>query len=101
MSMWETILIAFAAASSAPVPGKEQPITIQWQTTGDLVEVKVVGLAQKAIQLTYILEVTGTSNTRTSGIANLAALSGGGASSDPVKTRAKLSSAAETKSAEA
>ena len=73
MSMWETILIAFAAASSAPVPGKEQPITIQWQTTGDLVEVKVVGLAQKAIQLTYILEVTGTSNTRTSGIANLAA----------------------------
>lgn len=65
--------MAFAAASSTASPGDQKPITLIWQKQGELVELKVVGLADKATRLTYVLDVKGSSSTRTSGIANLRA----------------------------
>jgi hypothetical protein len=71
VSIWDTLLMSFAAVSSTALPGDQKPITLMWQTNGDLVEVRVVGSADKALRLTYVLDVSGTSTTRTSGIANL------------------------------
>lgn len=73
MSTWESLMMAIAAASSTASPGDQKPITLIWQKQGELVELKVVGLADRTTRLTYVLDVKGSSSTRTSGIANLTA----------------------------